>query len=130
MTTATIGTSMPPGRSSGESARNPLSGGPDNQVRILGSKTVELMATDHLGDVPGPGAGMGFGLGFAVREVAALNGTPSSAGEYNWGGLHGTSFWIDPEEDLIGIFMIQIYPNRDIEFRRQFKNLVYQALLN
>ena len=56
--------------------------------------------------------------------------SPSSAGEYNWGGLHGTSFWIDPEEDLIGIFMIQIYPNRDIEFRGQFKNLVYQALVN
>lgn len=107
-----------------------LNGGELDGVRILGSKTVELMATDHLGDVPGPGPGMGFGLGFAVKKVAALNGTPSSVGEYNWGGLHGTSFWIDPEEDLIGIFMIQIYPNRDIDFRGQFKNLVYQALLN
>jgi CubicO group peptidase (beta-lactamase class C family) len=88
------------------------------------------MTTDHLGDVPGPGQGMGFGLGFAVKEVAALNGTASSVGEYNWGGLHGTSFWVDPREELIGIFMVQIYPNRDIDFRGQFKNLVYQALVN
>lgn len=107
-----------------------LNGGELDGVRLLGPKTVELMATDHLGDVPGPGTGMGFGLGFAVKKVAALNGTASSAGEYNWGGLHGTSFWIDPEEDLIGIFMIQISPNREINFRGQFKNLVYQALLN
>ena len=107
-----------------------LNGGELDGVRILGTKTVELMTTDHLGDVRGPGRGMGFGLGFAVKEVAALNGTPSSAGEYNWGGLHGTSFWIDPEEHLVGIFMVQIYPNRDIDFRGQFKNLVYQTLVN
>ena len=88
------------------------------------------MSTDHVGDVPGPGRGIGFGLGFAVKEIAALNGTPSSVGEYNWAGLHGTSFWIDPDEDLIGIFMVQIYPNREINFRGQFKNLVYQALVN
>lgn len=106
-----------------------LNGGELDGVRILGPKTVELMTTDHLGDVPGPGAGMGFGLGFAVKEMASLNGTASSVGEYNWGGLHGTSFWVDPAEDLIGIFMVQIYPNREIGFREQFKNLVYQALV-
>lgn len=106
-----------------------LNGGELEGVRLLGPKTVELMTTDHLGSVPGPGQGMGFGLGFAVKEVAALNGTSSSTGEYNWGGLHGTSFWIDPQEGLIGIFMVQIYPNRGIDFRGQFKNLVYQALI-
>jgi CubicO group peptidase (beta-lactamase class C family) len=105
-----------------------LNGGELDGVSILGRKTVELMTSDHLGDVPGPGAGTGFGLGFAVKEIAGLNGTASSVGEYNWGGLHGTSFWIDPEEDLIGIFMVQIYPNQSIDFRGQFKNLVYQAL--
>jgi CubicO group peptidase (beta-lactamase class C family) len=106
-----------------------LNGGELDGVRVLGRKTVELMTADHLGDVPGPGAGTGFGLGFAVKETAGLNGTASSVGEYNWGGLHGTSFWIDPEEDLIGIFMVQIYPNQSIDFRGQFKNLVYQALV-
>jgi len=107
-----------------------LNGGELDGVRLLSPKAVKLMSTDHLGDVTTPWPGIGFGLGFAVKEVAALDGTLSSVGEYNWGGLHGTSFWIDPTEDLIGIFMVQIYPNREVNFREQFKNLVYQALRN
>jgi len=68
-------------------------------------------------------------IGHVVRRVPLLlNGTPSSAGEYNWGGLHGTSFWMDAEEDLIGIFMAQIYPNQDIDFLGQFKDLVTRRL--
>jgi CubicO group peptidase (beta-lactamase class C family) len=105
-------------------------GGELNDVRILGAETVELMTADHLGDVPGPRPGWGFGLGFSVRRVAALDGTSGSAGEYYWAGLAGTRFWIDPEEDLIGIFMIQILPNRSVNFREQFKGLVYQAMIN
>ena len=53
-----------------------------------------------------------------------------SVGNYYWYGIRGTSFWVDPEEDLIGVFMIQIRPNRDVTFRRQFKRLVYQALID
>ena len=52
-----------------------------------------------------------------------------SVGNYYWYGIRGTSFWVDPEEDLIGVFMIQIRPNRDVTFRRRFKRLVYQALI-
>jgi CubicO group peptidase (beta-lactamase class C family) len=99
-------------------------------VRILASRTVDLMTTDHLGDVAGPGAGWGFGLGFAVRKVAGLDGSLGSVGEYYWSGLAGTRFWIDPEEDLVGIFMIHILPNRGDNFRELFKNLVYQAITN
>ncbi len=103
-----------------------LNGGELNGRRLLGRKTVELMTTDHLGDIAGPGAGNGFGLGFAVKEAA--NSLPTSIGTYGWEGLHGTAFWIDPVEDLIGVFMVQIYPNRSTDFKQQFQQLVYQAL--
>ena len=105
-----------------------LNGGELNGTRVLGRKTVELMTADHLGDIAGPGAGWGFGLGFAVKE--AVNANPSSIGTYWWEGLHGTLFWIDPAEELIGIFMVQIYPNRSTDFKAQFQQLVYQALVN
>lgn len=107
-----------------------LNGGELEGVRLLSPKTVELMTVDHLGDRPTGflSPGWGFGLGFAVRRQPGLDGTPGSVGEYYWFGAAGTSFWIDPVEKLIGVFMVQIYPNRDVSFRQQFKNLVYQAL--
>ncbi len=108
-----------------------LNGGELEGVRILGRKTIEIMTVDHLGDAPTGwlSPGWGFGLGFTVRNEAGLDGTPGSVGEYYWFGVAGTSFWVDPTEDLIGVFMIQIRPSRDIAFRQQFKNLVYQALI-
>jgi CubicO group peptidase (beta-lactamase class C family) len=110
-----------------------LNGGELDGARILGRKTVELMTVDHLPDgVPTEflQTGWGFGLGFTVKNVAGLDGMPGSVGNYYWYGIRGTSFWVDPEEDLIGVFMIQIRPNRDITFRRQFKRLVYQAVID
>lgn len=108
-----------------------LNGGELEGVRILGRKTIEVMTVDHLGDAPTGwlSPGWGFGLGFTVRKEAGLDGTPGSVGEYYWFGVAGTSFWVDPAEELIGVFMIQINPSRDIAFRQQFKNLVYQALI-
>lgn len=108
-----------------------LNGGELEGVRILSPTTVELMTVDHLADRPNNGIlrpGWGFGLGFTVRTEAGLDGMPGSVGEYNWFGLAGTSFWIDPAEELIGVFMVQIQPSR-IRFRDQFKTLVYQALI-
>ena len=87
--------------------------------------------TLHLGDA-GTGwlsPGWGFGLGFTVKNVPGLDGMPGSVGDFNWAGLHGTSFWVDPQEDLVGVFMVQIYPNTDIDFRGRFKAMVYQALI-
>ncbi len=110
-----------------------LNGGELDGARILGRKTIELMTVDHLPDgVPTEflSPGWGFGLGFTVKNEAGMDGMPGSVGNYYWYGVQGTSFWVDPEEDLIGIFMIQIRPNRDITFRRQFKRLVYQAVIN
>jgi CubicO group peptidase (beta-lactamase class C family) len=109
-----------------------LNGGELDGARILGRKTVELMIVDHLQEGMSTGflsPGWSFGLGFTVKTKAGLDGLPSSVGEYNWIGIQGTSFWVDPEEDLVGVFMVQIRPNRDITFRDQFKRLVYQALI-
>jgi CubicO group peptidase (beta-lactamase class C family) len=110
-----------------------LNGGELDGARILGRKTIELMTVDHLPEGVPTGflqPGWGFGLGFTVKNVPGLDGMPGSVGNYYWFGIRGTSFWVDPEEDLIGIFMIQIRPNRDLTFRRQFKRLVYQAVID
>ena len=109
-----------------------LNGGELDGVRILGRKTIELMTFDHLPEgVPTSflSPGWGFGLGFTVRNEAGSDGIQGSVGEYYWFGVAGTSFWVDPAEELVGVFMIQIRPSRDIAYRNQFKNLVYQALI-
>ena len=110
-----------------------LNGGELDGARILGPKSIELMTVDHLEHGMPTGflqPGWGFGLRFTVKTRAGLDGMPGSVGNYYWYGIRGTSFWVDPEEDLIGVFMIQIRPNEDITFRRQFKRLVYQALID
>jgi CubicO group peptidase (beta-lactamase class C family) len=95
--------------------------------RYLSRKTVELMASDHLGTIPGMSAGNGFGLGFAVSKSPGEAGMMGSPGEFNWGGAAGTKFWIDPQEDMIGIFMIQILPNT-VDYGSAFRVLAYQAV--
>jgi CubicO group peptidase (beta-lactamase class C family) len=96
--------------------------------RLLSRKTVQLMSSDNLGTIPGMGPGAGFGLGFAVSKAPGEAGMMGSPGEYNWGGAAGTRFWIDPQEELIGIFMIQILPHTGLEYGSEFRVLTYQAI--
>jgi CubicO group peptidase (beta-lactamase class C family) len=96
--------------------------------RLLSRKTVQLMSNDNLGTIPGMGPGTGFGLGFAVSKAPGEAGMMGSPGEYNWGGAAGTRFWIDPQEELIGIFMIQILPHTGLEYGSEFRVLTYQAI--
>ena len=108
-----------------------LNGGELNGNRLLGRKTVELMTADHLGDIPGRrGSGYGFGLGVAVHTDPAGSGLNGSPGEYNWSGLAGTRFWIDPKEQMIGIYMMQVLPPRDPDPGLLFKQLVYQSIVD
>lgn len=108
-----------------------LNGGELDGVRILSRKTVELMTSDHLGDMP-RGAllpnGYGFGFTMAVSHGAGKTGVIGSEGEYFWGGAAGTRFWIDPKEQMIGIFMIQILPHTNLTYGSQFRQLAYQAI--
>jgi CubicO group peptidase (beta-lactamase class C family) len=109
-------------------------GGATGGVRLLGRKTLEFMASDHLSStmVIDPSLGLlapgyGFGLGFAVRRVTGEAPFPGSIGSYDWGGVAGTAFWIDPQEDLWALFMIQAPAQREY-YRRLYRNLVYAAL--
>jgi CubicO group peptidase (beta-lactamase class C family) len=110
-----------------------LNGGTLNGKRILGPKTVAYMAADHLGTriKPGPnylpGPGFGFGLGFAVRTATGEAPSGGSVGEYNWSGAAGTTFWIDPKEDMFVVFMIQD-PKQGRHYRALLKDMIYAAV--
>ena len=101
-------------------------------VRLLGPHTVDFMTADHLGDIPVNGTllppGHGFGLGFAVRTAPGIATVPGSVGLYYWGGIAGTTFFVDPALDLYAILMIQA-PNQRDYYRPLFRDLVYAALL-
>jgi len=106
-------------------------------VRLLGPRTVDFMTTDHLGEITVFSAGSrsllpaghGFGLGFAVRKHLGVATVPGSVGTYFWGGLAGTTFFVDPALDLFGILMLQA-PNQREYYRMLFRDLVYAALLD
>jgi CubicO group peptidase (beta-lactamase class C family) len=110
-----------------------LNGGSLNGKCILGPKTVAYMAADHLGTriKPGPsylpGPGFGFGLGFAVRTATGEAPSGGSVGEYNWSGAAGTTFWIDPKEDMFVVFMIQD-PKQGRHYRALLKDMIYAAV--
>ena len=96
-----------------------LNGGELDGVRILGKKTVELMRYPHHDDW--------FGLGFRVVTHKNPPNILNSVGNFSWGGAAATTFWIDPEEELIGLLMTQLL-NNPYPFQQQFKVLTYQAL--
>ncbi len=109
-----------------------LNGGVLDGVRIIGRKTLEWMASDHLGpnikvDSPLMPEGHGFGLGFAVRTHAGMAPFPGSVGQYFWSGVAGTFFWIDPAEDLFAVFMMQ-GPGQRQYIRSMVRDLVYAAV--
>jgi CubicO group peptidase (beta-lactamase class C family) len=118
-----------------------LNGGSLDGVRLLGRKTVELMTLNHLPegkDLPALSRslfseatynGVGFGLGFAVTTDPERTLIPGSAGEFSWGGMASTAFFIDPAEDLIVIFMTQLMPSTTYPIRRELRTLVYSALI-
>src|SRR4051794_25315459 len=110
-----------------------LNGGELDGARILSPKTVDLMSSNLLGDIPAVNnvngrIGYGFGLTFAVNLGIDKTAAIASKGEYKWGGAAGTAFWIDPKEDMIGVFMVQVLPMRTV--KDQFKQLAYQAIVS
>jgi CubicO group peptidase (beta-lactamase class C family) len=117
-----------------------LNGGELGGVRLIGPKTLKLMTSNHLPggrDLPEMSRslfseasynGIGFGLGFSVTMNPAQTLIPGSAGEYAWGGAATTSFWIDPAEELIAIFMTQVLPSSAYPLRRELRTMVYAAI--
>ena len=109
-----------------------LNGGVLDGTRIVGRKTLQLMASDHLGpkvkvESPLMPAGHGFGLGFAVRTDQGMAPFPGSLGQFFWSGMAGTFFWIDPAEDMFAVFMMQ-GPGQREYIRSMLRNLVYAAV--
>ena len=108
-------------------------------TRILGRKSVELMTMNHLpGDLADMGrprfaempfAGIGFGLGVSVLLDPAKARILGSPGEYAWGGMASTAFWVDPAEDLTVLLLTQLMPSSAYPIRRELRVLTYQALL-
>jgi len=121
-------------------ARMLLQGGELDGVRLLGPKTLALMTANHLpGGVDLPRMsrsmfseaayeGVGFGLGFATTLTPATTLIPGSAGDLFWGGAASTFFWVDPQEDLIGLFLTQLLPSSAYAVRRQLRTMVYSAI--
>jgi CubicO group peptidase (beta-lactamase class C family) len=117
-----------------------INGGELAGIRLLGPKTLKLMTSNHLPgglDLPGLSRslfseatyyGIGFGLGFSVTMEPAKTLIAGSAGEYSWGGAATTSFWIDPAEELITIFMTQVLPSSAYPLRRELRTMVYAAI--
>jgi len=106
-------------------------------VRLLSPRTVDFMTADHLGTIPvNSGSsrellplGHGFGLGFAVRRDLGQADVPGSVGSYFWGGMAGTTFFVDPAANLFACLMLQA-PNQREYYRRLFRDLVYATLLD
>ncbi len=117
-----------------------LNGGELDGARIIGRKTIDLMTRNHL---PGgadlttvsnslfseaANAGTGFGLGFAVTTDVARTMIPGSAGDYYWGGMYSTAFFVDPIERVTMVFMTQLSPSNLYPIRRALKTMIYAAM--
>jgi CubicO group peptidase (beta-lactamase class C family) len=119
-----------------------LRGGELDGRRLLSPRTLRYMATNHLpgnADLQTFGRpinaeartdGVGFGLGFAVVMDPAAGKAICTEGEFNWGGLASTTFWVDPAEDVSVVFMTQLVPSSTYNIRPQLRQLVYQALVD
>ena len=116
-----------------------LNGGRLGDARILSPTSVELMTVDHLGGllvrdlndasaVFGAERGVGFGLGFRVVEDVGAHGTPGSEGVYGWGGAYHSSYWVDPEQELVAVYLAQLIPAGNLDDHARFRALVYQAI--
>ncbi len=106
-----------------------LNGGELNGKQILSRKTVELMTVDHLGDKKLQD-GVGFGLGFSVVKDLGARGMPGSVGEFGWGGAYHSTYWVDPQKELVVVYFTQLLPARDLDDHGKLRALVYQAIKN
>ncbi|MEG3171682.1 serine hydrolase domain-containing protein [Sphingomonas sp. ZB1N12] len=117
-----------------------LNGGELDGARILGRKTLDLMTQNHL---PGKSdlatmskslfseasnAGTGFGLGLAITDDVAKTMVPGSKGEFYWGGMFSTAFFVDPVERVSMVFMTQLSPSSFYPIRRELKTMIYAAM--
>ncbi len=102
-------------------------GGALDGVRILAPKTVVLMASNHVGNLYNEGR-TGFGLGFEVIEHLGRAGRYGSEGAFGWGSAYYANYWIDPQEDMLGLFLLQLIPNGGLDLQAKFRTMAYAAI--
>jgi CubicO group peptidase (beta-lactamase class C family) len=111
-----------------------LNNGVYNNTRILSRKSVELMLTNHTGDlnlneINYPNRQV-FGLGFALRQSMDKSPSFGSEGELGWGGAYHSVYWADPTEELAVVYFTQLIPANDLDDHKKLRNLVYQAIID
>jgi CubicO group peptidase (beta-lactamase class C family) len=104
-----------------------LNGGVLGGARLLSPTSVDLMTTNHVGQLF-PNAGMGFGLGFAVRLDVGEAGQHGSVGEYGWGGAYHSTYWVDPVEDLVVVYFTQVIQAAGLDDQNKLRALIYSAI--
>jgi CubicO group peptidase (beta-lactamase class C family) len=104
-----------------------LNGGELNGARLLSPTTVDLMTQNHVGDID-VGAGLGWGLGFQLRLDVGDAGAPGSAGEFGWGGAYHSTYWVDPVEKLVVVYLTQVIPATGLDDQGKLRALVYAAI--
>ena len=106
-----------------------LNGGELYGTRILAPKTVQLMTVNHLGSLEFRN-GLGFGLGFSVVQDLGARGVPGSVGEFGWGGAYHSRYWVDPQEQLLVVYLTQLIPANNLDDQEKVRILTYQALVD
>lgn len=104
-------------------------GGELGGARVLSPKTVEVMTTNQVGGLYGD-RGQGFGLGFWVTNDVGKTGKMGTVGAFGWGGAYFTTYWVDPAERLVAVFMTQLLPAGGLDLQTKFETLVYQSIVD
>ena len=107
-----------------------LNGGELNGTRILSRKSVESMLSDHMDGIefrPGQTFGLGFDL---THNPAAATGLPGSVGEFGWGGAYHSTYWVDPKEEMVVVYLTQIIPAINLDDHEKVRTMVYQAIID
>jgi CubicO group peptidase (beta-lactamase class C family) len=107
-----------------------LDGGTLDGARILAPATVALMTQNHVGALYNSTLANGFGLGFEVLLDPGRAGQYGSRGRFGWGGAYATNYWVDPGQDLVAVFMVQLLPSGGLDLADRFRTLVYQAIVD
>jgi CubicO group peptidase (beta-lactamase class C family) len=103
-----------------------LNGGAYQGERLLSPAIIRMMTSNQIGELKVGAKKFGLGFGLTTEEEAAR--LPPSVGSYDWGGAFATSYWVDPQEGIIGLLYTQKYPNSYGDLAAKFRVLVYQAV--
>lgn len=107
-----------------------LNKGQFGKKRILSRKSVELMVTNHIAEIPFWWEGVRFGLGFATVEELGGRGMLGSVGEFSWGGAYHSTYWVDPNEDMVVVYFTQLLPAKNIDDHSKLRTLIYQSIID